>query len=288
MSHQVTLVSENDNYAFTFRDRYYSNGTMLRYVHALPPGANGQPRLFTAELGHQIFTPYRFNTGDAEDMDRPFTGYLYVKALHSRFYAGGGLLQWGAQIGVVGEKAFGKEVQRWHHHNFRLRVPLGWENQLKTAVGINAEARYVHPLLQVGNPSFGMQLHGSVQGQFGNLFVQGGTGALLRMGRFNKASGSAAFDARMLDAGKRCEWYVYYEPQLIAQAHNATLQGGWMQHADNRFATSPRPLLARHQAGMVVAPRRFSIQVAMTHKGREATTMHLPENWGTAALSFRW
>lgn len=288
LHHQVTVVSENDNYAFTFRDRYYTNGMMLRYVRAAAAQPGKASRLFTAELGQQIFTPYRFNLGDVEDMDRPFTGYLYLKAIQTRFYPNGALLQWGGQFGVIGEKAFGKEVQRWHHRNFRLKFPYGWETQLKTGIGFNAEGRYVHPLLHLGRPSFGVQVHGNVQGQVGNLFIQGGGGALLRIGRLQQASRSAAFDARMLQPEKKVEWYFFYEPQLIVQAYNATLQGGLRQQVHNPYTTTPRTFVLAQKAGFALAPRQWGVQLAFSHKGREATTMRHVENWGSVALAFRW
>jgi len=287
-SHQLSIINENDNYAFTYTDRYYTNGMMVRYVQASKPKEDKPGRLFFAELGHQIFTPYKFSLAYRRYMDRPFTGFFYLKALQTRVLQNGALLQLGGLVGTIGEKAFGKEVQRWHHHNFGLRFPYGWERGLKTGVGLNAEARYVHPLLQLGSSRLGMHLHSSAQAQVGNLFVQGSTGMLLRVGALQPAGQSAAYDARMLANKKATEWYLFYEPQLIVQGYNATLQGTLWQHVDNVYTTSPRTLVCQQRVGVVFAPHRWTAQAAFAHKSKEATTMRANENWGTVAVAYRW
>lgn len=287
-AHQLSLVNENDNYAFTYTDRYYTNGMMLRYVRAKKSSAQEVKKLFTAELGQQIFTPYKFNLGYFNFMDRPFTGYLYLKALHTRFYNSGSLVQWGAVAGIIGEKAFGKEVQRWHHQTFDLKIPHGWETQLRTGIGLNFEGRVVQPLLSLGGPKFGFALHGTGQAQVGTLFVQGSTGMLLRLGAVQPAAHSAAFDARVNAQQHSKEWYLYYEPQLNAHAYNATLQGTLTQRSRHYYTTTPKSFTLQQRVGLVYAPNHFVANIGFSHKTKEAATMRSNENWGTVSMGYRW
>lgn len=289
-THQFSLVNENDNYTFTYTDHYYTNGIMMRYVQAAPEKAGAAKRTLTLEAGQMIFTPFTFSLSYRKFMDRPFTGYLYTKVLRTHINHKGQLMQWGALTGVIGKKAFGQEVQRWHHRTWGLKYPYGWEHQLKTGVGLNLEARFIQPFLSLGSQRFGLKMHGSGQAQVGNLFMQAATGMLLRLGAAQPTASTAAFDTRVSRSmpGRQMEWYLFYEPQVTAQWYNATLQGILWKKAANYFTATPAPWVYQQKLGFVYAPERWSAQVAFTHKSKEALTQHAKENWGTIALGYRW
>lgn len=291
LHHQLILVNENDNYTFSYTDRYYSNGMMLRYTTGATVSGSEPKKLLSIEAGQQIFTPFTTSTEYRKFMDRPFTGFLYTRVQRTRINHQGQVLQWGLLAGVVGEKAFGREVQRWHHRTWGLKYPYGWEKQLKTGVGLGLEGRFVQPLVSVGNPQFGAKLDGSVQGSLGNLFVQAATAMLLRLGAVANNQQATAYDAAVGHTAPQkqpAEWYFFYEPQLMAQGHNATLQGGLWQKADSYYTTTPAPLVCRQKLGFVYAPRRWTAALAYCHRSKEAVTMHGRENWGTVALGYRW
>lgn len=289
-SQQLTLVNENDNYLLTYTDRYYTNGIMVRYTAAARQPGRFVKKLTTLELGQQIFTPYSVSPEYRKDMDRPFTGYLYLKAVRTHVQPSGRLLHWGLTAGVVGEKAFGREVQRWHHRTWHLKYPFGWQQQLHTGVGLNLEGRVVQPLLHLGTARFGVRLNGSGQATIGNLFAQATTGMHLRLGASTPNGASAACDTRVGHRPEKAhtEWFLFVEPQLTRQWYNATLQGAWHQHAHHYFTTTPQPLVCQQRIGFVYAPRRWTATLAYTHKSKEASTMHTSERWGTVAVAYRW
>lgn len=283
--HQFTLTNENDNYTFTYTDRYYTNGILLRYTSA---GKTRKGSL-TIEAAQKIYTPYTFNTEYRKTMDRPFTGLLYLRALRTQMLQRR-LVQWGLTAGVIGEKAFGKEVQRWHHHTWHLKYPHGWQNQLKTGVGANLEGSLVQPVLDLGGRGLGLRLNSFVQATAGSLQVQGSSGLQLCVGKSNGVGSSALHDSRVGTAHNRAgnEWFLFYEPQAIAQGYNATLQGTLGQHCRQKFTTKPERMVYQQRMGMVYAPGCWTVLLAYAHRSKEATTMLAKENWGTVSVGYRW
>ncbi|OLY90951.1 hypothetical protein SAMN05444008_11315 [Cnuella takakiae] len=286
--HQFVLTNENDNYTLTYTDRYYSNGIFLRYTQA-GGFREAQKGSITIEAGQKIFTPYTFNTEYRKTLDRPFTGLLYLRALRTQM-KGSRLMQWGMTAGVVGEKAFGKEVQRWHHRTWGLKYPYGWQKQLKTGVGANLEGSMVQPVVHLGSKAFGMRLNSFAQAAAGSLQVQGCSGLQLCVGKTNKVGTSALHDSRVGAASNKAlrEWFLFYEPQAIAQWYNATLQGTMGQRCKQYFTTRPERMVYQQRLGMVYAPKCWTVLLAYAHKSKEATTMLAKENWGTVSVGYRW
>lgn len=287
-THQFTLVNENDNYAFSYTDRYYTNGIMLRYV-AARPAASGK-RTIGFEVGQQIFTPFTYSLKYRQFMDRPFTGLLYARMQHTRVGSSGRLWQWGVKAGLVGPHALGQQVQRWHHRTWNLRFPYGWEKQLKNGIGVNAEGRLVQPLVSLGSARFGFSADGTGSAELGTLQMQAGGGLLLRLGARGNTRAAAAYDTRVgSEPGDlQREWFFFYEPLLNAQWYNATLQGTLGQRAHQYYTTSPAPWVCQQKVGFVYAPQRWTAQVAFVHRSKEAPTMRNNENWGSLALGYRW
>src|SRR5688572_1400319 len=78
---QITAISENDNYTFKYKDRYYSNGMAIRFSRAIELASSAKPKkILKVEAGQMIFIPYLQNTYFRTTMDRPFTGFLFAKA----------------------------------------------------------------------------------------------------------------------------------------------------------------------------------------------------------------
>src|SRR5689334_10267948 len=89
---EAILLTDNDNYLVQKRDGYYTNGFYfaLQQLTRKPT----HKVIMRYELGQMIFNPYKYSITQPENMDRPFAGYLYVKATRSRFFATGANLQY--------------------------------------------------------------------------------------------------------------------------------------------------------------------------------------------------
>src|SRR5688572_6725493 len=77
---EITIITENDNYNFSKKDRYYSNGLFLRYqwLTKRPLSSRLATKLHRIELGQMIFNP-RLNRRSLEQVleqqDRPYAGW---------------------------------------------------------------------------------------------------------------------------------------------------------------------------------------------------------------------
>src|SRR5688572_10267318 len=98
LQQQLTIVSENDNYTFRLKDRYYTNGLMLRYSRALNKTSPAiHKKVLSIEVGQKIFNPYQQDEMFAATLDRPFTGLLYIQGGFSYFSSKGHMWRWHLQ-----------------------------------------------------------------------------------------------------------------------------------------------------------------------------------------------
>ena len=291
---QLAVVSENDNYTLKFKDRYYTNGLSIRFSKLLRDGsASLQKKILTAEFGQKIYNPYKQDIDFASTMDRPFTGFLYLKSGLTYITPKENLLRWNIQAGVVGEKAFGKEVQRWHHRNFNLPTPYGWETQLKSEFGMNAQASYYRHLLTSTERKriIDAQAKGDVIA--GTEFTAMSTGLVLKFGAFEKAFNSAQWDARLQSGEvanykRKAEIFLYFEPAVTYQLYNATVQGGLFTRKQDQYTTTIEPLIYSHSFGFMYAENHWTLQLGFTYKTKEAATMKANENYGTIGMAYRF
>jgi lipid A 3-O-deacylase len=288
---QLTIVSENDNYTFKFKDRYYTNGLAIRFAKTLGKGSStGAKKILSTEAGQMIFIPYQADRSFRSTMDRPFTGLLYAKGGLSYFSTKNNVLRWNVLAGVIGAAAYGKEVQRWHHKNFNLPYPYGWETQLKSEFGANLQFTYYKHLLRpLRNNVF--NIHAKADIQAGTFFSQLSSGLVFKLGAFENVGQSAfweaGFNGKSGTTMRNHELFLYFEPVLTYQLYNATVQGGLFTHDKDVFTTSIQPYYYSQRFGVMFAQGGFSLQLGFTYKTKEARTMKTNENYGTIGLGFR-
>jgi hypothetical protein len=289
---QLTIISENDNYTFKYKDRYYANGLIIRFAKMLGKGrSTGIQKVLSTEVGQMIFIPYLQNRTFQATMDRPFTGFLYAKGGLSYFSSKNNLLRWNVLAGVIGNAALGKEVQRWHHRNFNLPYPYGWETQLKSEFGLNLQATYYKHLLKpLGNNVF--NIHAKAEVQAGTLFTQLSSGLVMKLGAFENAGQTAFWEAgfggKSGTTKRNHELFVYFEPVLTYQFYNATVQGGLFTHKEDVYTTSIQPYYYSHKCGAMYAQGACTFQLGFTFKTKEARTMKTNENFGTIGFGLRF
>ncbi|MCU7551001.1 lipid A deacylase LpxR family protein [Chitinophagaceae bacterium LB-8] len=289
---QLTIVSENDNYTFKYKDRYYTNGLAIRFAKTLGNESyTGVKKVLATEVGQMIFIPFRANLSFRSTMDRPFTGLLYAKGGLSYYSIKNDVLRWNLLAGVIGNDAFGKEVQRWHHKNFNLPYPYGWETQLKSEFGANLQATYYRHLLKPSANNF-FEVHAKAEVQAGTFFTQLSSGLMMKLGAFENAGqsafGEAGINARSGTTKRNHELFLYFEPQLTYQLYNATVQGGLLTHNEDVYTTGIQPYYYSHRFGAIYAQGGLSLQLGFTYKTKEARTMRADENYGTIGVGVRF
>lgn len=289
---QFLLVSENDSYTLKIIDRYYTNGIALRFSKAL--GETGRrKKILNLEIGHSIYTAYDTRKNHyAHSLDRPYTGFLYGKAGLSYLYKNENVFRWNIIAGVTGESAKAQQVQRFVHRSLGIKQAYGWEAQLRTDVGVNAQASYSQHLIKPAKKK-AFDAFIVTDAMIGTTFTKFSAGALFRVGALESSYNSAWWDGRITRSAenqkfKHHELFFYFEPSFIAQAYNATIQGGLFADHDGRFTTEINPFIYQHKFGIMYARNRWTTQLGYTYRTREAKTMIGKEVYGTLVIGYRF
>lgn len=292
---ELTIISENDNYNFTKQDRYYSNGLFLRYqwLAKQPSSPRLATKLHRIEAGQMIYNPHlnrRSLEQVLEQQDRPYAGWLYGSYGQTNVFNDERVLQFDGALGILGPGAKGKEVQTNYHKFIGLYNLYGWENQVQNEVGVNASVRYYQPLI-ASTKTF--SLHATGKATLGNTFTNASAGVLLKLGCLEDEQYTAYWTGRLGQTKRQqqyqTEFIFFLEPTLMAQAYNATVQGGLFRKDKGNYTSELNPFIYLIKTGIILSNRRTSFSAYYHIKQREAKSMTDPfEIYGAFALSFRF
>ena len=289
--HQLILVSENDSYTFKIIDRYYTNGIAFRFSKALPTVT--KKKLLNVEIGQAIYTAYDVRKNYYyRNLDRPYTGFLYAKSGLSYLYNNENVFRWNAIVGVTGEAAKGQEMQRIIHRLLHFKPAYGWGAQLRSEFSVNAEASYYQHLIKpAAKKSFDAFLVSNAI--VGTTFTKFSAGTLFRLGAIESSYNSAWWDGRISNSSakqdnNKHEFFFYFEPSIIAQIFNATVEEGFFTSQEERFTSEIQPFIYQHKFGALYARNKWTAQLGYTYRTKEARTMTGHEVYGTIAIGYRF
>lgn len=289
---EISLVTDNDNYTLQRRDGYYTNGFNIAFQHlARSVRSRTQKAIMRYELGQMIFNPYKYSIIDPEQMDRPFAGYLYAKLGRSRFFKNAANLQYGVMLGLLGPSSGAQSVQRKYHDLINIYEVRGWGYQLKSEPSVNFQFQYTHPLSGPLKQGQIVDLHAVGKASLGNAFTNATAGLLFRIGLIESADQSTAWNSKLHHTGPSYlhhnEAFIFFQPEVMFQAYNATLQGGLFRDDKGPVVAEINPWLYQHRVGFMYAGPAFSLTLAVIHRTREAKRMVRKENYGSIGMSFR-
>lgn len=201
---RATVFLENDK--FTGTDRFYTNGFKLALqstnlgpisrtisdLLSLIPTLDARPLDWGLTLGQEIYTPEDVRETRLIPNDRHYSGWLY----------GGLFLTRGnrpqaeedapdvlfedqivLQLGVLGEGALGEEVQNNWHKIINVPESEGWDNQLRTEIGVQIYYQRKFLFQAVGSAhELGGDLLPHIGVALGNVFTYGALGVTARLG----------------------------------------------------------------------------------------------------------
>ncbi|MGB8192174.1 MAG: lipid A deacylase LpxR family protein [Chitinophagaceae bacterium] len=287
---EISFITDNDNYLLQKRDGYYTNGFYFSYQHLIKKKLRHKT-IMRYELGQMIFNPYKYSITDPEQMDRPFAGYLYVKANRSRFFEKGNNLQYGISVGILGPASGAQQTQRNYHKLINIYEVKGWGYQLKNEPGVSLNVQYSHPLSGMLKSGDAVDLHAIAKANAGNIFSNATAGFLFRIGLMENSTQSVAWNSRLHAASPsylhKKEFFVFFQPEIMYQAYNATLQGGLFRDDKGPVTASPEPLIYQQRIGIMYAKQRITIVLADVHRTKEAKQMRRKENYGSITLGYR-
>jgi lipid A 3-O-deacylase len=299
-TNEIGAETDNDSYLLQGSDRYYTDGIFVYFNHALAVNDNSslQNKVLGFEAGQKIFNPQSGSIANYEGVDqpslvdRPFAGYLYVGSTLNFLYKDESNLKLGAQLGIIGPDAFGKQVQDFVHDNFGFYHPSGWEYQIDNNAVLNLSAEYNRLLARASWVDVSLTSYGNL----GNGFTGAGIGPLLRLGDFNQLFNSVSTQSTAIRSNKTAplnshELFFYYKPQFNYVAYDATVQGGlFTQRNPNsmEITLDPERFVLSNQLGIAYSGKRFVIDVAAIFHTKDVKEMVQSHQWGTVTALYRF
>ena len=293
--YEFSATSENDNYALTFIDGYYTNGLFLQF--SKPANWKTNQRLekiiSSWKLGQMIFNSENYDDKSPQTIDRPLSGYLFLQKGYKFFYKKGHVLQTDLSFGGTGKASLAKEVQGWYHILASLPKVTGWPLQLNGEAGLNLTAQYNYNLLGLKNQQSNFELMGIATANLGNAFTNASGGLMMKFGNFEDPSRSSYFNARVgRGTGEKlkrnAEVFIYFYPQLLRQFYNATVQGPMLRKDKGPVVSEIVRQIYMHRMGIHYAERGWTLDVNYVMKNREAVTMRQKEKYISITLAYRF
>jgi hypothetical protein len=295
---EIGIQSDNDSYLFQGSDRYYTDGIFIYFRKALKISNDTSTKLANKvlgfEAGQKLFNPYTGNIkiegyDRPQVIDRPFAAYLYVGSTLNLLYNNESNLKIGAQIGVIGPNALGKQTQDFVHDNFGFYHPNGWEYQINNELQLNLSFEYNQLILRRGwfDASF------TSYANLGNGFTGAGIGPLLRIGNLNQlfnsiSTASVSTQNTKIKPLQKNELFFYYKPLINYVIYDATIQGGLFDNGGGLEVTKTiEPFVVSQKIGLAFNTNRFIFDTAVIFHTKDDKEMTYSQQWLSISLMYR-
>ena len=298
-STEIGAQTDNDSYLLQGSDRYYTDGIFFYYRHALKIKDKDttvlRNKVLGFEFGQKIFNPQSgsiFYMGADQPglIDRPFAAYLYVGSTLNFLYKNESNLKIGAQIGMIGPGALGKQVQDYVHDNFGFYHPSGWQYQVNNEFQLNLSAEYNRLLARASWIDISVASYANL----GNGFTGAGAGPLVRLGDFNQLFNSVSTQSTVSRNNidgllHKHEIFFYYKPQVNYVAYDATIQGGLFdKHGGLEITKDKEPFIFSQQFGVAFTTSRFVFDIAAIFHTVDDKEMVQSHQWGSVTGLYRF
>ncbi len=278
---EISIITENDNYNFTLHDRYYSNGIFFRYNWLAKKETTETVLkiINRVEAGQMIFNSY-YNRRSAEmvlqTLDRPYAGWLYGSIGQTKIFGNKDVLKYDAVVGILGPAALGKQIQTGYHRFLKLYNIYGWEYQVNNEIGVNASVQYYRSLVK-NKPGLPIAVHAVGKAMLGNTFTNAAAGFLIKIGKTEQEENNSYWSGRLGQPKNKSihtpEAFLFFEPTLMVQAYNATVQGGLLRSDKGLYVSELHPFNYVIKGGAVISGRQSGLSITYTIKQKEAKSM---------------
>lgn len=258
-------------------------GAMPRWADRVASrmGGRDDERRFGFALGQEMYTPRAIEARSAVTNDRPYAGWLYASTFVStRDVHRERSLELVA--GAIGPSAQAGEVQTWWHQTLGIRLPRGWQYQLRNEPAFRA--RFQQRWRPAGYQRFA-DVVPYAGASLGNVQTDALVGATFRLGAalpddFGPSAVSAPGPG---EAGHRAHAYAFARVEGRYVVHSAFLDG-------NTFGPSLHahriPEVAEAQLGLGLRWRSVGLRYTVSYTSDQITERRAKQKYGSFALSF--
>lgn len=260
-SREISFVTDNDLYISFQKDRYYTSGIFLNYSYLTnSKNENLEKKIFQWQIGHKMYTPYKAIVKTKEDHDRAFAAYLYGGFGFTNVYKTDKIFSTSVEIGVIGSNAFGKDLQDFIHDLYGFKKAIGWQYQIKNALGINFNTTYDAFLLK--NSSNSLDITWVNSANLGTIFTDISSGFYGRIGfkPLQKMANSIAFKTNLNNQNtndvREIESFIFVKPSIKYKFYDATIEGSFL-NSNSEVTTEIIPLVFQLEVGFRFTANRF-------------------------------
>jgi len=286
------FISDNDVYVSATQDQYYSNGLTLQYQFLSKITSEKLvKKIYTVQLGHYLYTPFRAFVPDVANQDRPFAGYLFADFGITKFYKNESSFKMTYQLGILGPSAQADQIQIWYHRTFGLPHIAGWAYQIQDQLGANVNLSYIKNVAYTSNKQ--LDFNAFAEAKVGTIFDELTLGFVSRIGfkTLNPIYNSVLFNSNIGNektAHPIKEVYFFVKPQLSYVAYNATIQGSLFN--DNSPLTfDSKPIKASVQLGLKWASKRFNYGYSITYLSKAVDNNRVKKHkYGTITMIYKF
>jgi len=277
----ITIQTENDAYLLNKSDKYYTNGFFITYSNNINKHNKNIEQHFT--IAQKIYTPYFLNLTSTQLMDRPFCGYLFAEYGRTFLNKKNKIIKWNFLLGTIGEASLGEDMQKLIHNATGLYNVSGWQYQLKQNICINVGLTYM-PLLLNASTKFSLKTLPFITVNIGNVYNNAQTGVLLAAGFMNNVFKSSLLSNTVLN---KTECYFYFQPQIIFQAYNATVQGSLFTKNSKSFIAQPTVAIYQQAIGFAFSKNKILLKLQANFQTKECVEQFEPHQYGSLHFTYR-
>ena len=276
-SNEIGILSENDSYMMGSKDGYYTNGLNVSYRWGKNDVSN------TLSVGQQMYNAKNGGYDELKEIDRPVTAYLYINYTRSFFVQKDNLLQWSVSLGAIGEMAYGEEMQKLIHEQFRMYKPKAWDFQLGDAIGVNGSLLWAKefPLKN----KYELQLIAKVNA--GLFFNDIEISPLFRVGKYNRNNETMLWNNRKGGNNRsKNELFFFFSPSIVASMYNVTVQGNMFKKNKGVFVSDINHFLYKYKIGFYGSFNRLGVKLSINYTTKEAVTQIRDQWYASIGLQY--
>ncbi|GGH03635.1 hypothetical protein GCM10011416_23300 [Polaribacter pacificus] len=290
-SKSISLVTDNDLYTSTYRDRYYSNGLFVKFQYLGTTEANQiEKKIHSFEIGHLMYTPYKSTLIFPSSHDRPFAGVLFAQYGNHRYYKNEHIFSSQVQLGILGPSSKAKELQNYIHSIYGFPEAVGWKYQIKEALVLNLNLSYVHFLSRNSAGNFDISSYSKAN--LGTLFTDISTGLYLRFGfkSLQKNYETIGFQSNISKHKQKVkESFIFVKPMLGYYAYDATVSGSFLND-ESPITFNTVPFQFSLAIGYRYAAKRFDYGYTyhLYTKKADNTKIDPTNNYGSIFIGYNF
>ena len=272
---EIGLVSDNDLYTSPVHDRYYTNGIEF-FCRFLVNSDSEKLEKLIAEVkaGQYMYNPQSVAAANINVNDRPFAGYLFAEIGANAFYKSQNILKINFQAGIVGKESLAEDFQESLHKLLNYPAVRGWEHQIRTTFGFQANAFYVHKIFKERyKEKVDLYLQADVNA--GTIWTGISAGPMMRISLkrlllpiYDSNLYGASVSNKTQETNEQREFYLFINPNVNYQLYDATIEGS-MFNNDSPVTFPLVPWRFNAEVGVKYRKNNWNLSYAFNYRSKE-------------------